>query len=205
MVARPLSSARGKITYPPNRTRGLRGGALVKSGPVIIINGQVSRRTLQVNQCRKQLHLLPLAFRAVPIVYSFFILNIVISKLSSALKTLHKLAVFPSFLRMIHKAIIACYHGVSLDFSMPLFMQHPWPFAGVLPGCSQGIPYKNFFTPPIFPLFEVDFGGCEFQPAVHFGHSPLSDNRSGALAKVTVELLADAVLIQNIKDFLPVF
>jgi len=31
-VARHLSKIRGKMTYPPNRTRGLRGGWRVKSG-----------------------------------------------------------------------------------------------------------------------------------------------------------------------------
>src|SRR6266478_4037720 len=31
-AARPLSSRRGKMAYPPNRTRGLRGGRWVKSG-----------------------------------------------------------------------------------------------------------------------------------------------------------------------------
>src|SRR5437588_7711901 len=44
--ARPLSSTRARMTYPPSRHRGLRGGRFVRSGAQIFVISGIKTRLL---------------------------------------------------------------------------------------------------------------------------------------------------------------
>src|SRR5437763_800301 len=56
MVARPLSSIRGRMAYPPRRARGLRGGRCVKSGAILRARSNLfkSDRTVSLFLVRRQ-------------------------------------------------------------------------------------------------------------------------------------------------------